>query len=119
MLVEGYARSLLWSGDVVYAYGWDDQWWQWTAVGWVVYGSQKPGAAPQSPSADGTMVPPANQVIDTSGAAWTHRSERETLRSGVHAAGGYAQSLLWRDGALYALRMGRPVWRWMGSGWGR
>ena len=115
----GYGRSLLWSGGVVYAYGWDDQWWRWTGVGWVVYGTQKPGATPQSPSANGTMVPPANQVIDTSGAVWTLGPGGETLRSGVHAAGGYAQSLLWRDGALYAYAWDDRWWRWMESGWAR
>ena len=38
----GYGLSLLWTGGVLYAS--DNQWWQWTGAGWIVYGPTRPGA---------------------------------------------------------------------------
>ena len=38
----GYGRSLLWTGGTLYAYAWDDRWWQWAGTGWMVYGSTSP-----------------------------------------------------------------------------
>ena len=109
----GYARSLLWSAGTLYAYGWDDQWWKWAGTGWAVYGPSRPGSG----SPDGTQVPPGDSVRDTAGSVWTLGVDGETLRDGVHAAGGYARSLLWSGGSLYAFGFDDQWWRWDASGW--
>ena len=107
----GYAHSLLWTGNMLYADGWDGQWWQWNGSWWVVYGA-RPGV-----SADGTEVPPASRVIDATGSVWTLGTDGETLRNGVHAGGGYAHSLLWTGNMLYADGWDDQWWQWNGSWW--
>jgi hypothetical protein len=113
----GYAASLLWTGGTLYARAFDDLWWQWAGTHWVVYGPTRPGGGGIHPSPDGTQVPPASQVIDGTGAVWTLGPGGETLRNGDHAAGGYAVSLLWSGGTLYARAFDDLWWQWAGSGW--
>ena len=127
----GYGSKLLWSGGAVYTLGLDGIWWKWTASSWVYIGTVQPGgsitppASPTpppppptaAPSADGTAVPPAAQIIDSTGAVWTLAADRRVLRNGVLAASGYGTKLLWSGGMLYTFGLDSNWWRWTGSGW--
>ena len=68
-------------------------------------------------SPDGTLVPPAMQIVDAQSAVWT-MSGGAILRSGVSAAGGSGVSMLWSGGSIYVLGSnGGNWWRWLGTGW--
>ena len=115
-MAGGYARSLLWSAGTVYARASDDVWFQWSGTQWSVAGMTKPGNGTVA-SPEGTQVPPSTQVIDGTGAAWTLGGSGETLRNGIHMAGGYARSLLWSAGTVYARATDDVWWEWSGTEW--
>jgi hypothetical protein len=68
-------------------------------------------------SPDGTLVPPASQIVDASGAVWTIGANAAILRNGVQAAGGWGSKILWYSGAIYVLGTDDNWWQWTGSGW--
>jgi PKD domain. len=69
-------------------------------------------------SADGTQVPPATQIIDTSRAVWTIAPDLRVLRNGVNAAGGYSSKIIWLNQTVYVLGLDGIWWYlWNGSGW--
>lgn len=123
----GYGTKLLWSGGVLYTFGLDSNWYKWAGSGWTNIGSVQPGgsvspapapAPPASgPSAAGTLVPPAGQIVDATGAVWALAADTRVLRNGVHAAGGYATKLLWSGNTLYAFGLDNNWWKWTGSSW--
>ena len=68
-------------------------------------------------SPDGTLVPPATQIVDASGAVWTMNGAL-VLRNGAHAAGGTGVKVLWAGGSIYVLSAPNGAWwKWTGTGW--
>ena len=125
----GSGVNLLWSGGSIYALGsHGGSWWRWLGAGWTNVGTAHPGGTVTpppppppppagTPSADGTLVPPAPQIVDASGAVWT-MSGGAILRNGVSAAGGSGVKMLWSGGSVYVLGSnGGSWWRWLGTGW--
>jgi hypothetical protein len=117
----GYSRQLLWLNQTVYHLGLDGVWWyQWNGTGWVPYGRTSPTGSTTTPtmSTSGTQVPPASQIVDAGGNAWTLASDRRVLRNGAHAAGAYSTQLLWLNQTVYHLGLDGVWWyRWNGTGW--
>jgi hypothetical protein len=68
-------------------------------------------------SPDGTLVPPASQIVDGSGAIWTIGANGAILRNGVQAAGGLGTKILWSAGTIYVLGTDSNWWQWTGSSW--
>jgi hypothetical protein len=68
-------------------------------------------------SPDGTMVPPATQIVDASSAVWTLGGGGAILRNGLHAAGGYGSKILWASSVIYVYGTDSNWWKWTGSGW--
>jgi PKD repeat protein len=74
-------------------------------------------AANVQTSADGTEVPPAAQIIDTSASVWTLAADLRVLRNGVQAANGYASRIFFYQQTVYVYGTDSQWWRWTGSGW--
>ena len=70
-----------------------------------------------SASSNGTMVPPASQVVDNEGAVWTIGAGQVILRNGVQAAGGYGSQILWKNASVYVLGTDANWWQWLGNEW--
>lgn len=70
-----------------------------------------------SGSADGTVVPPASQIVDTSGAVWTIGSGGAILRNGAWGGLGVGSKMLLSGGVIYALRSDNNWFKWLGSSW--
>jgi glutamine cyclotransferase len=68
-------------------------------------------------SADGTTIPSASRIVDTTGAVWTIGGSGVILRDGVHAAGGYGSTVLWKNSTIYVFGTDSTWWKWTGSGW--
>jgi hypothetical protein len=68
-------------------------------------------------SADGTTVPPASQIIDSSGAVWTIGANQMILRNAVQPAGGFGSKILWTGGTIYVLGTDGNWYRWTGGDW--
>ncbi len=116
----GYGSKILWSGGATYVFGTDGNWWKWTGSGWTNVGPTQPGGTapnPTSPSPDGTMVPPASQIMDAQGAKWTIGLPNVILRNGSQAAGGLGSQILWYAGSIYVYGTDANWWKWMGSSW--
>jgi hypothetical protein len=75
------------------------------------------GSLPQPTSADGTMAPPAAQIVDSQGAVWTIGAGQAILRNGVLAAAAYGPKILWTGGVIYVFGLDNNWWKWTGSGW--
>ena len=116
----GLGTKILWTGNTIYVFGTDSNWWQWTGAGWIQFGSTMPGGTTQSgASPDGTTVPGAIQIVDSNGAIWTIGANAVILRNGSQASGGYGTIILWKSGAVYVFGTDSNWWRWTGSGWTR
>jgi hypothetical protein len=112
----GYSADvtlLLYESGVIYQENSAGGWWSWSAGTWV--GSSDPRT--QSPSANGTTIPSATQIIDSSGSVWT-------LAGGVvaenGAAAGYSANvtlLLYENGVIYQQNSAGGWWSWNGSAW--
>jgi len=111
---SGLGSKILWMNGVIYVLGLDDNWWQWTGLGWGSVGSSRPtGASP-----DGTTVfPNGGQIVDDNGAVWTIGASLTIQRNGTSAAGGVGSEILWTREAIYAFGVDRNWWLWTGNGW--
>jgi endoglucanase len=121
----GYSANvtlLLYDNGVIYQENSANNWWSWTGSTWAaVSGDPRgTGSAPSvgaSPSASGTKIPPATQIVDGNGAVWT-------LASGVVMANGemagYSAGvtlLLYSNGVIYQENSASAWWAWTGSTW--
>ena len=101
----GHSATALNDGTVLVAGGFSFEavgaYWCCFASAELYVGATIPGG--QLPSADTTTVPPATQIVDTSGAIWTIGWNLAILRNGVHAAGGWGSQIFWRNHTLYVL----------------
>ena len=121
----GTGVQMLWSGGSIYVLGaTGGNWWKWLGASWTNVGTTQPGppVTPPPPprggptSADGTVVPPATQIVDALGAVWTMNGGA-ILRDGVSAAGGTGVNILWSGGSIYVLGSpGGVWWKWLGVG---
>ena len=122
----GSGVKMLWSGGSIYVLGsTGGSWWKWLGTGWSNVGPAQPGATVPPPpppptgptSPDGTVVPPATEIVDALGAVWTMNGAA-ILRNGVSAGGGSGVTMLWSGGSIYVLgSTGGSWWKWTGSGW--
>ena len=118
----GSGSRILWTGGAVYVFGMDLNWWRWLGSTWSNVGRTQPGSVPapptppSGPSADGTLLPPATQIVDNQGAVWT-LSGTVILRNGASAAGGSGSKILWTGGSIYVLGTDSNWWRWVASSW--
>jgi hypothetical protein len=78
--------------------------------------SPRPGLA-ASASPDGTQVPPATSVVDSSLATWTIGSNKAILRNGTQAGGGLGSVILWRGSVIYVYGIDARWYYWTGSSW--
>jgi len=124
----GQGSQILWYQGVIYVFGTDSNWWRWTGSTWTNIGRSSPSgqAAPPASgsqssgsgvSPDGTTVPSASSVTDSSLNVWTIGAGRAILRNGSPADGGQGSEILWYQGAIYVLGTDLNWWRWTGSTW--
>jgi hypothetical protein len=113
---NGFGSKILWRNSTIYVLGTDSNWWQWTESGWINVGPDEPGGG-GGVSPNGTTVPPAAQIIDSSGAVWTIGANQTILRNGSQAAGGLGSQILWTSGTIYVLGNDNDWYQWTGSGW--
>ena len=73
-------------------------------------------AAAFGPSPDGTVLPPASQIVDAQGGVWTIGPGQLILRDGQSAASGYGSQILWSNGSIFVFG-DHSWWRWSGNGW--
>jgi len=114
---NGLGSKILWFNVTIYVLGTDNNWWQWTGSGWNNIGPVQPGSGGGTPSPNGTIVPPATQIVDNVGATWTIGANQAILRNAVQAANGYGSKILWTSGNVYVLGTDNNWWRWTGAGW--
>jgi len=115
---SGFGSTIVWKSHTINVLGTDNDWWQWTAQGWVYVGPANSNAVTSSTSLDGTEVPTnATRIIDNSGAEWAIGSDLVILQNGAPAANGLGSKILWTRGAIYALGVDANWWLWTGNGW--
>ena len=111
----GWGSQMVWTSHTLYVLGTDNNWYQWTGSSWTFLGPTGPGG--QLASRDGTTVPHATQIVDTSGAIWTIGPNFAILRNGVQAAGGWGSQMVWTSHTLYVLGTDNNWYQWTGSSW--
>ena len=112
----GLGSKILWSSSTIYVFGTDSNWWQWMGSGWINVGPVQPGGGGTA-SPNGTVVPPASQIVDNLGNVWTIGNNQTILRNGTQASGGVGSKILWTSGTIYVLGTDSNWWQWTGSGW--
>jgi hypothetical protein len=61
---------------------------------------------------------PRDSSVDAEATRWTIGAGLQTLRDGVHMAGGYGTEYVWWSGQLYVLAWDNSSWwRWTGDNW--
>jgi hypothetical protein len=73
--------------------------------------------AQSSVSPDGTRIPGASVIVDSSLAKWTLGSGQQILRNGTQAAGGFGSQILWYQSKIYVLGDDSNWWLWGGGTW--
>src|SRR5262245_47635422 len=85
------------------------------------FGFSNPGSSPNpggsATSPDGTMVPPAAQIVDNAGAIWTIGASYQILRNDVRRGAGRGGESLWQNAMIYARGTENVWWQWSGSNW--
>jgi hypothetical protein len=112
----GLGSKILWTSGTIYVLGIDGNWWQWTGSGWVNVGPVQPGGG-WTASPNGTVVPPASQIVDNLGSVWTIGDNQTILRNGTQASAGLGSKILWTSGTIYVFGTDSNWWQWTGSGW--
>ena len=119
----GVGTKILWQSSVIYVYGTDSNWWQWTGSSWIkgapstAGGGSTTTTSSGSISPDGTTVPTtASQIVDNTGATWTIGAGSSILRNGSPTSG-YGTKILWQSSTIYVYGTDSKWYRWTGSGW--
>ena len=124
----GVGSEILYCNRIIYVLGTDSQWWRWNS-GWTPAGfidpcsggtptptpSPAPTPTPSEESANNTRVPPATQIVDSTGAVWTRTANGTILRNGA-GTGGTGSQILYCNRIVYVLGTDSQWWRWNG-GW--
>jgi hypothetical protein len=127
----GTGTKILWFGGAIYVLGGDgSHWWKWASGGWTNVGTTQPGSSstpttppagggtPPTTSPDGTVLPPAPQIVDANGGVWTISPTQLILLNGGSAGGGTGLKILWLTNTIYVLGSdGSHWWKWSGGGW--
>ncbi|MFN2405794.1 MAG: phospholipase D-like domain-containing protein, partial [Pyrinomonadaceae bacterium] len=87
--------------------------WSFTTAG--TASAPTPTPTPGTESPNNTRVPPATQIVDSTGAVWT-LSSGNVLRNGL-STGGNGSQILYCNQLIYVLGTDSNWWRWTGSGW--
>ena len=122
----GRGTPLLYCTRLVYVFGLDNRWWRWNGS-WAPVGTVDPCSAstptptptptpPSQESANNTRVPPATQIVDSSGAVWTRNSSGVIFRNGVDN-GGRGSQILYCNRIVYVFGTDSQWWRWTGAGY--
>src|SRR5688572_12851791 len=74
-----------------------------------------PTASPRTESPNNTRIPPATQIVDSTGAVWTRTSTGAILRNGAGTSGTGSQ-ILYCSRIVYVLGTDSQWWKW-NSGW--
>ena len=69
-----------------------------------------------SPSADGTRLPPSNEIVDASLAVWTIDAGSRILRNGEPAGRGWGSTITWCGGAIRIFAFDGQWWEWDDAG---
>jgi hypothetical protein len=114
---DGSHVAVLYYGGTMYAENTGSAWYQWTGSGWTYIA----GGDPQ-PSASGTTVPPATEIVDGSGNVWTMPSLTSPgniiYENGIPTTGdGDHVLVLYDEGTMYAENTGGVWYQWTGSSW--
>jgi hypothetical protein len=92
--------------------------WYWDGSTWIESGDPRSSSSPSvTPSADGTTIPSASQIIDNEGDVWTV-SSGVIYRNGSLA--GYSANvilLVFKNGKVYQENSAGGFWFWDGSTW--
>lgn len=119
---SGAGSQILYCNRTVYAFGTDSQWYRWNN-GWTEVGvvdpcdgsTPAPTPPPTSESPNNTRLPPATQIVDSAGAAWTRTSSGTILRNGQGTSGAGSQ-VLYCNRIVYAFGTDSQWYRWS-NGW--
>ncbi len=117
---SGSHVQVLYYGGTMYAENTGSAWYRWTGSGWAYIGKTYTGVS--QPSASGTIIPPATQIVDGSGNVWTmpslsspgtiiYENGRATTGDGNHVA------LRYYNGWMLAENTGNNWYQWTGSAW--
>ena len=117
---SGSHVEVLYYGGTMYAENTGSAWYRWTGSGWAYIGKTYTGVS--QPSASGTIIPPATQIVDGSGNVWTmpslsspgniiYENGRATTGDGGHVA------LRYYNGWMLAENTGNNWYQWTGSAW--
>lgn len=101
---------LVYANDAVYQENIHHDWWRW--IGGVWAGT----SAPRYPSASGTTIPSATQIIDGQSSVWT-LSGGQAYRNGVLTPSSGVILLLFYQGSVFQENLHHNWWRWNGSAW--
>jgi hypothetical protein len=110
----GVGSQILYCNHIVYVFGTDSQWWQWTN-GWIPAGSTDPCAGPSGESPNNTRVQPGTQIVDSNGDVWTRSNDGSILRNGA-GTGGVGSQILYCNHIVYVFGTDSQWWRWS-NGW--
>lgn len=119
-----------WLDGVVYVLGTNEFWYMWNGSSWVRQSTNEPGPPQPSPtptptptpippstSPDGTKAPPAPSIVDSTGGVWTIGPQLQTLRNGVHMAGGFGSVYKWLGGVVYVRGTNDWWYKWTNTSW--
>jgi hypothetical protein len=101
-----YYNSKIYAGD---SFG---DWWQWTGSAW-----RQTAGNPQSPSASGTTIPDAPEIVDGNRTVWTVGNNGNSFENGVADGGANITLLLYYNGIIYAETSDPSWWEHASSGW--
>ncbi len=115
--VTGWVTTLLYYGGMLYQKNSGNNWYAWTGSGWSGAMADPRTTATPQPSANGTLVPPASQIIDSKGNKWTIIGDKVGLNGVADPVTGWVTTLLYYGGTLYQKNSGNNWYAWTGSGW--
>jgi len=111
-LASSRITVLLYYNSKIYAGDSSGNWWQWTGSAW-----RQTTVNPQSPSATGTSIPNATEIVDGNRTVWTVGSNGNSFENGVADGGSNITLLLYYNTIIYAETTDATWWEHASSGW--
>jgi hypothetical protein len=111
-LASSHITVLLYYNSKIYAGDSSGNWWQWTGSTW-----RQTTGNPQSPSATGTSIPNAAEIVDGNRTVWTVGSNGNSFENGVADGGSNITLLLYYNTIIYAETTDATWWEHASSGW--
>lgn len=102
--------QLVFANDAVYQQNVHHNWWRWISGAWAAT------AAPRYPSASGTTIPVATQIVDGQDKLWALSGGQAYENSAPTPSSGVIL-LLYDGGSVYQENVHHNWWRWSGSAW--